>query len=220
MRERRPMETTTRVGRFGAAILIGACTGPLAWFGSALDAQASSAREVVIYASDLPGSALSEFSFRRDPASPGAKMAATPNTGGDLDPPPENDPHVTFKVPVLKGIPYRCWIHMKVGQPKGKSQANLLYVQFTDAVDTANKEAYKPGTKSYLTVRGPTRPGWTWVGGDLADTKSTEPVIQFRTTGDITIRLQAGMEGVAFDQFVLSPARFMDKAPAEAIVKK
>ena len=177
-------------------------------------------RDVVVYASDLPKSALSEFDSWNDPASPGGRMVGTPNNGDQLDPPPENDPHVTFKVEVQRGVPYRCWIHMKVGAPKDKSKANILWVQLSDAVDKANKEAFKPGTGSYLTAQGPAREGWTWVGCDSADPKSSEPLIYFRTNGEVTVRLQAGMEGVGFDQFLLSPARFLEKPPSEAAVKK
>jgi hypothetical protein len=176
--------------------------------------------EVVVYAADLPNSALSEFAFWNDPASPAGKLVGTPNAGDELDPPPENDPHVTFKVQVQRGVPYRCWIHMKVGAPKGKSQANMLWVQLSDAVDGASKEVFKPGTGSYLTAHGPAREGWTWVGCDVADPKSAEPVIRFRTSGVVTVRLQAGMEGVGFDQFLLSPARFLKKPPSEAVVQK
>jgi len=171
--------------------------------------------DVVVYASDLPGSALSEFDFWRDPASPGGKVIGTPNGGGHLDPPPEDDPHVTFKVKVQSGVPYRCWIHMKVGAPKGESQANMLWVQFTGAVDNANREVLKPGTADYLTATGPTRQGWAWVGCE-----SSQPRIHFRTSGEVTVRLQAGMEGVGFDQFVLSPARFLTQPPTEAVVRK
>jgi hypothetical protein len=179
---------------------------------------AASPSEVVVYASDLTKRALYEFEFWIDPASPGGKMVGTPNTGDNLDPPPENDPHVTFKVRVQSGIPYRCWIHMKVGAPKGKSQANKFWVQFTNAVDKANKEVLKPGTGSYLTAQGPTQQGWKWVGCDAS--KSSASLIHFRTSGEVTVRLQAGMEGVGFDQFVLSPTQFLEKPPSEAVVKK
>lgn len=175
----------------------------------------SPAPEVVVYASELPGSALSEFDFWNDPASPGGKLVGTPNGGGNLDPPPENDPHVTFKVKVQSGVAYRCWIHMKVGAPKGLSQANMFWVQFSDAVDKANRDVLRPRTGSYLTARGPTRQGWSWVGCEGA-----EPLISFRTGGEVTVRLQAGMEGVGFDQFVLSPARFLTQPPTEAVVRK
>jgi hypothetical protein len=181
---------------------------------------AAPAAEIIIYASELPESALSEFEFWDDPASPGGKLVGTPNTGSDLDPPPEDDPHVTFTAPVQGGIPYRCWIHRKVGAPKGVSQANMLWVQFSDAVDEANQEILKPGTESYLTAQGPAQSGWAWVGCDWADSAAPEPLIYFRTSGEITVYLQAGMEGVGFDQLLLSPAQFLEEPPAEAVVAK
>lgn len=179
----------------------------------------STAPEVIIYASDLPRGALSEFALRSDPASPGGKFAGTPNTGGELDPPPEDDPHVRFKVSVQAGVPYRCWIHMKVGEPKGVSQANKFWVQFSDAVDKANKPVLKPGTSSYLTAVGPTRQGWAWVGCEMENAPSSDALVTFKITGEITVRMQAGMEGVGFDQLILSPARFLKQPPTEAVVK-
>jgi hypothetical protein len=176
--------------------------------------------EIVVYASDLPESALSEFEFWDDPASPGGKLVGTPNAGGDLDPPPEEDPHVTFQVPVQGGVPYRCWIHMKVGAPKGVSQANKLWVQFSDAVDAANQEVFQIGTGSYLTAQGPAQEGWSWVGCELEASSSSEPLVYFQTSGEITVYVQAGMEGVGFDQFLLSSAQFLEGPPNEAVVKR
>ena len=179
------------------------------------------APEIIVYASDLTEDDLSEFDFLKDPASPGTKLAGTPNTGGELDPPPENDPHVTFKVHVQKGVTYRCWIHMKVGAPKGLSKANKFWVQFTGAIDKANNPTLQPRTNSYLTAQGPEQQGWAWVSCDLEGAKSvSESLVQFQSSGEATVRMQAGMEGVAFDQFVLSPAKFLEKAPGETIVQK
>src|SRR2546425_10035859 len=127
--------------------------------------------EVVVYPSEPPKSALLGVEIWSDSTSPGGKMVGTPNTGDMLHPPPEEDPHVRFKVSVQSGVPYRCWIHMKVGAPKGFAKANRLYVQFSNAVDTANKEVLKPGTASYLTAQGPTQQGWRWVGCDGAGGK-------------------------------------------------
>jgi len=181
---------------------------------------AATPAEIVVHAVDLPKSALFEFEVWSDSTSPGGKMVGTPNTGDMLHPPPEEDPHVRFKVSVQTGVPYRCWIHMKVGAPKGFSKANRLYVQFSDAIDTTNKEVLKPGTASYLTAQGPTQQGWRWVGCDGAGGKPSESLVYFRTSGEATVHVQAGMEGVAFDQFVLSPAQFLEKPPSDAIVKK
>lgn len=175
--------------------------------------------EIIVYASDLPESTLFEMDFYDDPASPGGEFIALPNTGDELDPPPESDPHVTFTIQVQSGIPYRCWIHMKVGEPFGVSQANIMFVQFTDAVDEANQEILNVGTGSYLTAEGPTQQGWTWVECDRADSEA-EPLVYFTTSGEVTVRLQAGAEGVGFDQFLLSSDRFLDQPPTEPIVEK
>jgi hypothetical protein len=176
--------------------------------------------EVVVYASDLPESSLFELDVIDDPASPGGKLIGLPNNGDELDPPPENNPHATFQVQLQSSVPYRCWIHMKVGAPKGKSQANVIWVQFSNAVDKANTEVFKPDTGSYLTAHGPAQEGWTWVGCDQAEPNSAGSLVNFRTSGEITVRLQAGMEGVGFDQFLLSPVRFLEKPPSEAVLAR
>ena len=183
------------------------------------DAKAAE-RDVIVYASSLPKTALSEFVFWNDPASPGGKLAGTHNSGGNLDPPPEDDPHVMFEVQVEGGVAYRCWIHMKVGAPKGVSKANKFWVQFTKAVDAKGKEFLKPSTSSYLTAQGPAEQGWAWVPCLGAGEKSPGAIIKFKSSGKVTVRMQAGMEGVGFDQFILSPVRFFDQAPTDSVVAK
>lgn len=178
--------------------------------------------EVIVYASDLSSDALVELDFIDDSASPHGSLIGLPNTGDELDPPPENDPHATFKVQVQSGVPYRCWIHMKVGAPKGRSQANLIWVQFSDSVDQANQAVFRPGTNSYLTAQGSEQQGWTWVGCEATGSGTPGALIYFPTTrgGEVTVRLQAGAEGVGFDQFILSPAKFLNASPSEPIVEK
>ncbi len=187
---------------------------------AAMDEQpVGAAGEIVVYVSDLPESALTELEFIDDSASPGGKYVSLPNNGDELDPPPENDPHVTFKIAVVSNTPYRCWVHLKVGAPLGKSQANVVWLQFSGAVDAAGNAAYQPGSNSYLTAQGPTSEGWTWVGCDLPDSAEGS-LIQFSVSGEATVRIQAGAEGVGFDQVVLSPAKYLEMAPAEAVVGK
>jgi hypothetical protein len=173
--------------------------------------------EVIVYASDLTGDALEELDFIDDPVSPGGLLIGLPNTGDELDPPPESDPHAIFSVPVESGMPYRCWIHMKVGEPKGRSTANIAYVQFSKSVNEANQEVFRLSTNSYLTAQGPTQPGWAWVS---CDSKDGDSLIYFENSGETRVRIQAGAEGVGFDQFLLSPTRFLESSPAEAILLK
>jgi hypothetical protein len=175
--------------------------------------------EIVVYVSELPRRALSEFRFWDDPASPGGRLVGYPNTGDELDPPPENDPHLTFTVQVQAGVGYRCWVHMKVGLPGGRSEANMVWVQFTGAVNEAGETVLAPRTGSYLTARGPTTVGWTWVPCDPEES-GMDRLVRFGSTGEATVRIQAGMEGVGFDQFVLSAARYLQNPPSGAVASK
>ena len=106
---------------------------------------------------------------------------------------------------------------MKVGAPMGKSQANVIWVQFSNAVDKANQTILKPRSNSYLTAQGPTQEGWIWVGCDL---EGTDSLVYFTVNGEATTRIQAGMEGVGFDQLLLSPDKFLETPPSEPIVVK
>jgi hypothetical protein len=194
---------------FAIVLVSVACSGSAA----AQQTQAKNALpDVVVHVGDLPASVFYELESWTDPSSPGGKMVGVTNRGDELDPPPENDPNATFTVRVQAGVPYRFWVRMKVGPPKGISKANVLFVQFSGAVDASNKEILAPRSGDYLTVSGPAKEGWTWVGSDRQ--------VKFRTSGDITVRVQAGAEGVGFDQLVLSPGRFLQSPPAESIVRK
>lgn len=173
--------------------------------------------EIVVYASDLPDQALSELDFYDESASPGGRMISLPNNGDELDPPPENDPHIEFNVPVQSGVPYRCWVHLKVGEAKGRSTANVVWVQFSNSVDQANQEILRPGTNSYLTAQGPTELGWTWVG---CNAEGPDSLVYFPSNGETTVRIQAGAEGVGLDQFVLSPAKYLSEPPSEPVAEK
>ena len=176
--------------------------------------------EIVVYAADLPESALYELEQWNDPASPGGVLLGVTNNGDELDAPPENDPHATFTVQVQAEIPYRCWIHMKVGAPKGVSTANVIWVQLSGAVDQEKNEVFQPESASFLTAQGPAQEGWSWVECALEGSETAEPVLSFNTSGEITVRLQADMEGVGFDQFLLSSMQFLEQPPTEAIVQK
>lgn len=174
--------------------------------------------EIVVYAADLPEDTLYELEGWEDATAAGGMLLGVTNNGDELDAPPENDPHATFTVQVQAGIPYRCWLHMLVGTPKGKSTANVIWAQFSNAVDQANQPAFQPESASFLTAQGPEEEGWHWVECAGEDTETSEPILAFSASGDVTVRLQAGMEGVGFDQFLLSPAQFLEGPPTEAIV--
>ena len=179
------------------------------------------ATEIVVYSADLPEDNLYELELWEDEAAAEGELLGVTNSGDELDAPPENDPHATFTLAVQAGVPYRCWVHMLVGAAKGKSQANLFWVQFSGAVDQNKQSVYAPESPSFLTVQGPTQEGWAWVPCTLAG--ATEPAASFVTfanSGEVTVRMQAGMEGVGFDQFLLSAGEYLENSPATAIVEK
>src|SRR5438876_12296901 len=64
---------------------------------------AATPAEIVVYAVDLPKSALFEFEVRSDSTSPGGKMVGTLSTGDMLLPPPGDCPQVRLKVIVQTG---------------------------------------------------------------------------------------------------------------------
>ncbi|MFZ4658437.1 MAG: hypothetical protein ACOYNY_15590 [Caldilineaceae bacterium] len=173
--------------------------------------------EIVVYTADLPEEAIYELELWEDSTAAEGKLLGVTNNGDELDAPPELDPNVAFTVAVQEGVPYRCWLHMKVGTPFGKSQANVAWVQFSDAVDESGNATLVLESDSYLTAQGPTQEGWTWVECAGA---SSPTLVTFGTTGEVTVRIQAGMEGVGFDQFVLSATQFLENPPTAAIVEK
>ena len=183
-------------------------------------ADSGSSAEIVVYAADLPEDARYEMDLSDDPAAVGGKLIDLPNLGDELDPPPENDPHVSFPIQVEEGLVYRCWIHMRVGAPKGVSTANVVYVQIEEAEDENENVILLDNSGSYLTAQGPETEGWAWVPCDFKDAPPADSLIRFGTTGSVMVRIQAGMEGVGFDQFVLSSANFLENPPTESVVEK
>ena len=56
--------------------------------------------------------------------------------------------------------------------------------------------------------------------GDVLVAAPGDSLITFPDGSEVTVRMQAGMEGVGFDQFVLSAEKFLEEAPTEALVTK
>ena len=92
---------------------------------------------------------------------------------------------------VQSGILYRCRIRtLAGGAPRGKSSVNLVWAQFSIAVNRAGDEVFKSGSGSYLTVTGPTEKGWQWVGCDPPGRVSpADSFNYFQGSGTTTVRL-------------------------------
>ena len=187
---------------------------------SANTTPAAGGAEIVVYTADLGEEMLYELELWEDPAAAEGELLGVTNYGDELDAPPENDPHALFTVAVEADMPYRCWVHMLVGAPKGVSTANVVWVQFGNSVDENGQELFRPESDSFLTVQGPTTEGWHWVPCRVPDGDDAASLLRFVESGETTVRIQAGMEGVGFDQFILSAAMYLAEAPTAAIVTR
>ncbi|MCE7986407.1 MAG: hypothetical protein DYG89_34990 [Caldilinea sp. CFX5] len=210
-------QTPPLVASDGSVVAAPASAGAVAQSNASASPTAGGA-EIVVYTADLAEETLYELERWEDPAAAEGELLGVTNYGDELDAPPENDPHALFTVAVEADTPYRCWVHMKVGAPKGVSTANLLWVQLGAAVDANGQERFRPETDSFLTVQGPATEGWNWVPCSAPDGDAAASLIYFAASGETTVRIQAGMEGVGFDQFILSAADYLADAPTAAIV--
>ncbi len=122
---------------------------------------------------------------------------------------------------VAPGVPYRCWLHVRRGSQNQRGVPGILYVQFSGAVDKEGRDLFPIGTNRSLLVKGTPQDRWTWAGKDLSQPQAPEaPLLYFKAAGEVTVRVTSGVGGSGFDQFVLSPQRYLEKAPADAILPK
>jgi hypothetical protein len=193
----------------------GSRTGPVWSFTTAAAAPPNT--DVVIYASDIPSSALhGSWSRASDPSSPNATKLVTPdngvaNTDAALAAPTD---YVDVTFTANAGVPYRLWLRM---QALGNSKFNdSLWVQFSDAL-SGGSSIYPMNTTSSLDVNlatdatGASDSGWGWQNG--AYWLSQPTTVTFATSGTHTMRIQVREDGVEFDQIVLSHGAFLTAAP-------
>ena len=110
------------------------------------------------------------------------------------------------------GVPYTIWI--RIGAANNDVFSDSLWVQFSDAwVNGAH--VYPLDSSEALLVNGSDASnalnGWGWSNG--AYWLSQPATIMFAKTGAHTIRIQMREDGVQFDQIVLSPSRYLNRAP-------
>jgi hypothetical protein len=104
-------------------------------------------------------------------------------------------------------VPYHLWLR---GRADSNNWANdSVYVQFT------NVTAFPIGTTKAATVTiedctSCGLSGWGWQDNEFGALASP---ITFTTSGPQRIRIQTREDGLAIDQIVLSPARFLTTAP-------
>jgi phosphatidylserine/phosphatidylglycerophosphate/cardiolipin synthase-like enzyme len=177
----------------------------------------ASVPEIVIYGADVPaGNLVGNWSRVSDPtAAAGLKLAsvdqgfaATSNALAS----PAHYFDVTFNAQA--GVRYRLWLRMSAAANDKFNDS--VWVQFAGSVNGSGNPIYRVGTTQGLNVNLATSAeghlsGWGWQNGAywLPDTGE----VWFASSGAQTMRVQIREDGVAIDQIILSPERYLTSAP-------
>ena len=176
-----------------------------------------SAQNIVVYASDIPPSALhGSWAHASDSTSPGGMKLVTSDAGftqlnNALASPTE---YFDVNIPVVSGVPYTIWLRLKAATNSKWNDA--VWVQFSNA-RVNGSAAYAMQTTSGLLVNLATDSNatsllnWGWQNG--AYWLSQPVTVTFPTTGTETLRIQVREDGVQLDQIVLSPSNYLNASP-------
>jgi hypothetical protein len=196
----------------------GSTTGPV-WSFTTASASSSAASDIVIYASDIAGSQRHGM-WRRgaSSSSPGGVMLSTSNKGWESMNSPKGSPanYVDVVYDAEAGTPYTLWLRLSARNDSFLNDS--VWIQFSDARVNGNR-VFPIGTTSGLLVdlapddAADTANGWGWRNG--AYWLSQPATFTFGSSGSQTLRIQVREDGVRFDQFVLSPGRYLESAPGQ-----
>ena len=184
--------------------------------GSFANAQTPDSADIILYASETTTKA-GNWLIEADATAAGGTRIRYPDAGGPkLTEAFANPTHyfeLTFTAQA--GISYRLWM-------RGKADANSTnndsaWVQFSNSVDSSNGTTpmFRIGTTSATMFNleectGCGLSAWGWndnLFGGLG------PLIRFASSGTQTIRVQLREDGLALDQIVLSPVKYINNAP-------
>jgi hypothetical protein len=173
--------------------------------------------DIVIYASDIPLSALhGMWSTASDPTSAGGIKLMTPDGGWAVTNAPLADPTDYLDISFLAdaGTPYTLWLRL---QALNNSKYNdAVWAQFSDAVVNGTP-AYALNSTAGLLINLATSATaeslnrWGWQNGAYWLSQST--MLTFATGGVHTLRIQVREDGVQMDQIVLSPTAYLNRPP-------
>jgi hypothetical protein len=149
----------------------------------------------------------------------GGQLMASSNRGWSATTAPLAAPHDYFQVSfrALANTPYPVWLRLRA--PNNVRNADSVWVQFNDALNTTGSAVWRIGSTSALRVNleacsGCGISGWGWSDGDWRT--GDYPVVKFASTGTHTLRVQTREDGVQIDQIVLSPTAYFYAAPGTA----
>jgi hypothetical protein len=182
---------------------------------------AAPAAEVVIHTWHAPIMTGSWRVVADSTAADGLKLYH-PNTADDASVPLAN-PASYFEVLawVEAGVPYRLWLRERADS--NSVATDSVWVQFSSSVDVSGTATARIGTTSAMLVELADctttclPKGWGWQDNGTGSAIGTlGPQIWFSTAGWETIRVQPREDGVAIDQLVLSPSKYLNVPPGPA----
>lgn len=170
--------------------------------------------DIVLYAAEAAVRA-GNWRVEADSTAAGGNRIRIPDAGAaKIDPPlasPANYFEITFSA--VKGIPYRLWMRGKADS--NSTNNDSAWVQFSGSVDALGSAVYRIGTTSATMFNleectGCGISGWGW-NDNLFN--GLGPLIYFSSTGTQTVRVQLREDGLALDQIVLSPVKYLTASP-------
>ena len=169
--------------------------------------------DIVLYAGKAPSRA-GNWRIEPDSSAAGGSRMRYADTGlPKLEPVASPTHYFEMTFNAERGVPYRLWIR---GQADANSTNNdSAWVQFSGSVDAYGNPIFRISTTSatLFNLEDCTKCGlsqWGWNDNAFG---GMGPLIYFATTGQQTIRLQLREDGLAVDQIVLSPARYLNSSP-------
>jgi len=177
----------------------------------------STASDVVIWASNVPASSLHGWVRESSSGAAGGVALRDPDSGAAKITSALASPSSYFDVTfnAKAGTAYRLWL-------RGRAQSDYwgndsVFVQFSGSQNSSGSAMYRMGTSSALEVNledcsGCGIQGWGWqdTGWGVG---VLGPLVYFQTTGTQTIRVQTREDGLAIDQIILSPSRYLNSSP-------
>jgi hypothetical protein len=169
--------------------------------------------DVVIYAADIPGSALhGAWSKAADGSAAAGIKLVTSNTSWSTPNAPLASPthYVDVSFSASAGVPYTLWLRMQA--LNNDKYNDSVWVQFSDATG-----GFPLNSTSGLLVNlatdstGASLSGWGWQHG--AYWLSQPTTFTFSGSGTHTMRIQVREDGVQLDQIVLSASSYLNSAP-------
>jgi endonuclease/exonuclease/phosphatase family metal-dependent hydrolase len=175
----------------------------------------ASTADVVLYAANAPV-VRGNWATTTDGTAAGGRVITSSDLGWSATNAPLASPsnyfEMTFDAPAA--TTYRVWLRLRASNNSKWNDA--VWVQFSDSTSVAGTALYRIGSTSGLLVNlercsGCGTSGWGWQNTAYWLTQATD--IRFTTAGPHTIRVQTREDGVAIDQIVLSPAKYVTTPP-------